>query len=367
MAGNTIGNYYTLTSFGESHGEAVGGVVDGCPSGLILSIGAVQAELNRRRPGASVMVTQRSEPDQLHILSGLFEGVTTGAPIGFLVYNRDASGKDYEELKEVYRPSHADYAWHQKYGIRDHRGGGRASAREHIARVVAGAIARQCLALLGVQIYAFTSQIGRVSLPRALDDLNPAALEGTELYCPDPETEAEMLAHLREVKESGDTVGGVVSGVIRGLPAGLGEPVFDRFQARLAHYMLSIQAAKGFEYGEGFRAALMRGSEHNDRWVENKDGLRTFTDHSGGIQGGVTNGRDLCFRVAFKPISSIALEQTAMTHHDRLCKISIRGRHDACVIPRVIPVVEAMAAMLTLDLAIEGGYFPRKINENSLR
>jgi chorismate synthase len=353
MAGNTIGKIYTLRSFGESHGKAIGGVIDGCPPGLRLSEEAIQRELDRRRPGSSDLATPRQEPDKLEILSGLFEGTTTGMPIGFLVRNRDARGAAYDALKEVFRPSHADYAWQAKYGLRDHRGGGRASAREHVARVVAGAIAKQYLDLSGVSIHAYTSRVGPLHLERERLPREPFHREGSLLGCPDPELEQEMIALIRATRRVGDSIGGVVSCVIRGVPPGLGEPVFDRFQARLAHYMMSINAAKGFEYGEGFEAATLRGSQHNDPLRTSPRGVTHATNHSGGIQGGVTNGEDIYFRVAFKPIPSISLPQQSVTKDGKEIDLTIAGRHDPCVIPRVLPVVEAMAAMLTLDMMLE--------------
>ena len=363
MPGNSIGEYYQLTSFGESHGDAIGGVIDGCPAGLHLSVEAIQQELARRRPGYSPFSTTRKESDQLQLLSGLFQGVTTGMPIGFLVYNQDKNSSDYEEIKHLFRPSHADYSWQVKYGIRDYRGGGRSSAREHVSRVVAGAVAKQCLGLKNITLEAYTSRIGMVEIgcsPRGWD-----IAYGREhpLGCPDREKGEQMVALIRRLQEEGDSVGGVVSCIIRGVPAGVGEPVFHRFQARLAHYMMGINAAKGFEYGEGFHAATMRGSEHNDPFYSHDGKIRTATNHSGGVQGGVTNGEDIFFRVAFKPVPTIAMEQQTVTTGGDPARIKATGRHDPCVIPRVLPVVEAMAAMLVLDMMLEGGFFPRKINE----
>lgn len=340
-------------SFGESHGVAVGGVVEGCPAGVELSVEAIQRELNRRRPGQSDISTPRSEEDEVEILSGIFEGVATGMPIGFLVRNRNQNSKDYNHLKELYRPSHADYTWEKKYGLRDYRGGGRSSAREHIARVVAGAIAKQVLAHYGITIQAYTSQVGHVVLPWSYQEIELSHTEDNIVRCPDAGTAEKMIALIRELKEQGDSVGGVVSCVIKGLPVGLGEPVFDRFQARLAHAMLSINAVKGFEYGTGFAAAGMRGSEHNDPFVMKEGKIRTETNRSGGIQGGVTNGEDVYFRVAFKPVATITKRQDTVNREGEEVELEAHGRHDPCVIPRAVPVVEAMAAIVVLDMLLE--------------
>lgn len=340
-------------SFGESHGVAVGGVVEGCPAGVELSVEAIQRELNRRRPGQSDVSTPRSEEDEVEILSGIFEGVATGMPIGFLVRNQNQNSKDYNHLKELYRPSHADYTWEKKYGLRDYRGGGRSSAREHIARVVAGAIAKQVLAHYGITIQAYTSQVGHVVLPWSYQEIELGHTEDNIVRCPDAGTAEKMIALIRELKEQGDSVGGVVSCVIKGLPVGLGEPVFDRFQARLAHAMLSINAVKGFEYGTGFAAAGMRGSEHNDPFVMKEGKIRTETNRSGGIQGGVTNGEDVYFRVAFKPVATITKRQDTVNREGEEVELEAHGRHDPCVIPRAVPVVEAMAAIVVLDMLLE--------------
>lgn len=353
MAGNTIGKIFRLMSFGESHGVAVGGVVEGCPAGVELSVEAIQRELNRRRPGQSDVSTPRSEEDEVEILSGIFEGVATGMPIGFLVRNRNQNSKDYNHLKELYRPSHADYTWEKKYGLRDYRGGGRSSAREHIARVVAGAIAKQVLAHYGITIQAYTSQVGHVVLSWSYQEIELSHTEDNIVRCPDAGTAEKMIALIRELKEQGDSVGGVVSCVIKGLPVGLGEPVFDRFQARLAHAMLSINAVKGFEYGTGFAAAGMRGSEHNDPFVMKEGKIRTETNRSGGIQGGVTNGEDVYFRVAFKPVATITKRQDTVNREGEEVELEAHGRHDPCVMPRAVPVVEAMAAIVVLDMLLE--------------
>lgn len=342
-----------MMSFGESHGVAVGGVIDGCPAGVELSVELIQRELNRRRPGQSDVSTPRKEEDEVELLSGVFEGITTGMPIGFLVRNRNQNGKDYEHLKDLYRPSHADYTWEKKYGIRDYRGGGRSSAREHIARVVAGAVAKQVIAGMGITVRAYTSQVGSVVMPGSYREVDLERTEDNAVRCPHADTAEKMLALIREVREQGDSVGGVVNCVIEGVPAGLGEPVFDRFQARLAHAMMSINAAKGFEYGSGFAAATMRGSDHNDSFAIKSGNVTTTTNYSGGIQGGVTNGEDIYFRVAFKPVPTIMKPQATVNRKGEEVVLEAHGRHDPCVLPRVVPVVEAMAAMVVLDMLLE--------------
>lgn len=353
MAGNLFGKLYRLSSFGESHGAAVGGVIDGCPAGVGLSVSDIQRELNRRRPGQSDVSTPRFEEDKVEIFSGIFDGKTTGMPIGFAVWNQNQNSKDYNNLKELYRPSHADYSWQQKYGIRDYRGGGRSSAREHIARVVGGAVAKQVLAGYGISVYAYTSQVGGVCLPYAYREIDTGKIETNIVRCPDEQTAEQMIRLIREVKDAGDSVGGVVSCMIRGVMPGLGEPVFDRFQARLAQAVMSINATKGFEYGTGFAAAGMRGSEHNDPFVMRGGQVRTETNRSGGIQGGVTNGEDIYFRVAFKPVATIMREQETVNRQGKEVTFEAHGRHDPCVVPRAVPVVEAMAAMVVLDMLLE--------------
>ncbi|MDE7074068.1 MAG: chorismate synthase [Odoribacter sp.] len=353
MAGNSFGKIYRLMSYGESHGLAVGGVIEGCPAGIDLSVDLIQRELNRRRPGQSEVSTPRREDDKVEILSGIFEGQTTGMPIGFLVRNENQNSKDYSHLKDLYRPSHADYTWEKKYGVRDYRGGGRSSAREHIARVVAGAVARQVLLRYGISVQAYTSQVGQWVLSTDYRKLDLARAEENMVRCPDAELAEKMITLIREVREKGDSIGGVVSCVIKGIPIGLGEPVFDRFQARLAHAMMSINAAKAFEYGMGFAAATMRGSEHNDAFVERDGNIVIDTNRSGGIQGGVTNGEDVYFRVAFKPVATISVQQSTVMRDGRATLLEAHGRHDPCVVPRAVPVVEAMAAMVVLDMLLE--------------
>lgn len=353
MSGNSIGKIFRLMSFGESHGTAVGGVIDGCPAGVTLSVEAIQQELNRRRPGQSDVSTPRNEEDKVEILSGIFEGKSTGTPIGFLVYNQNQNSKDYNHLKNLYRPSHADYTWEKKFGIRDYRGGGRSSAREHIARVVAGAIARQVLAVHGITVQGYTSQVGSLVLQSSYQELDLTKTEENIVRCPDEQLAEKMITLIRKIRDDGDSVGGVVSCVIRGVPAGLGEPVFDRFQARLAHAMMSINAVKGFEYGSGFAAASMLGSEHNDSFIMKEGKVRTATNRSGGIQGGISNGEDIYFRVAFKPVATIAKNQRTVDQQGHEIELEAHGRHDPCVIPRAVPVVEAMAAIVVLDMLLQ--------------
>jgi chorismate synthase len=358
---NTIGRLYTLTSFGESHGEALGGVIDGCPAGIPLSEEEIQHELNRRRPGQSSVTTSRTEEDRVEILSGIFEGVTTGSPIGFIVRNKDQRSRDYDAIKDLFRPSHADYTMQEKYGVRDYRGGGRSSAREHVVRVVGGAVARQVLKRLGVSIYGYTSQVGPIALKESYHEFNLEETENNVVRCPDSVVAREMELFIRKVQEEHDSVGGVVSCVIRGVPVGVGEPVFDRFQARLGYYMMGINAAKGFEYGEGFHAASMRGSEHNDTFVMENGQVRTLANHAGGILGGITSGEDIYFRVAFKPVATIGREQQTVNRFGEEVTFVAQGRHDSCVVPRAVPVVEAMAAMLVLDMMLEAGKIPTRV------
>lgn len=353
MAGNVFGKLFRLSSFGESHGVAVGGMVDGCPAGIPLTTEMIQHELDRRRPGQSDISTPRSEADRVEILSGVFEGKTTGMPIGFVVRNTNQNSEDYNHLKDIFRPSHADYTWYKKYGIRDYRGGGRSSAREHIARVVGGAIAKQVLFREGITVRAYTSQIGNIVLPGTYSDYDLTQTEANMVRCPDERMASQMIGLIREVKEAGDSIGGCVTGVIQGMIPGMGEPVFDRFQACLAYAMMSINAAKGFEYGSGFAAASMRGSQHNDSFLMKEGQVHTATNRSGGVQGGVTNGEDICFRVAFKPVATIMTEQDTVTTDGQEVRFQAHGRHDPCVVPRAVPVVEAMAAMTVLDLLLE--------------
>ena len=347
---NSIGTLFRLTSFGESHGAAIGGVIDGMPAGIEVDTDFIQSELARRKPGQSKLTTARKEEDKVELLSGIFEGKTTGCPIGFLVRNTNQHSDDYEEMRGLFRPSHADFTYEQKYGIRDHRGGGRSSARETISRVVGGAFAKLALRQLGISIQAYTQQVGDIVLPGLYLDYDLTKAEENAVRCPDDKVAERMSQLILEVKAGGDTVGGVIACVIKGCPVGLGEPVFDKLQARLGAAMLSINAVKGFEYGLGFAGASGRGSEQNDIFEpDGKGGITTRTNNSGGIQGGISNGQDIYFRVAFKPVATLLMEQETVDIQGNATKLTTRGRHDACVLPRAVPVVEAMAAITILD------------------
>ncbi len=344
MAGNSFGTLFKLSSYGESHGEAIGGVIDGCPSGVALDMEAIQRDLDRRKPGQSAIVTQRKEPDEVKILSGVFEGRTTGTPIGFAIFNTNQKSTDYSHIKDSYRPSHADYVYDQKYGFRDYRGGGRSSARETAARVVAGAIAKQFLAPISFQ--AYVSQVGEITLDKTYDQLDLSLAETNDVRCPDSEVATRMEQHIKEIKKQGDTIGGIIDCVIKNVPVGLGEPVFDKLHAQLGKAMLSINAVKGFEFGSGFHGVTMKGSEHNDAF--NTDGS-TQTNFSGGIQGGISNGMDIYFRVAFKPVATVLQSYDTIDKSGNAVKTQGKGRHDPCVVPRAVPIVEAMAAMVLAD------------------
>jgi chorismate synthase len=349
---NSFGKLFTITTWGESHGAAVGVVIDGCPPGLALTAEEIQFELDRRRPGQSDIVTPRKEEDRVEILAGLFEGKTMGTPISLLVRNADQRPGAYDEMREKFRPSHADYTYQAKYGVRDHRGGGRSSARETIGRVAAGAIAKKLLALAGnVETRAFVTQIHDITVPAAVLEKFPALadVEATAVRCPHPASAAAMIERIKAVRSAGDSVGGVIECRVRGLPAGLGEPVFDRLEADLAKAMLSLPATKGFEIGSGFAGTRLKGSEHNDAF-EPKDGrVRTVTNRSGGVQGGISNGEELVFRVAFKPTATILLPQKTVDVHGAATELAARGRHDPCVLPRAVPIVEAMTALVLVD------------------
>ncbi len=349
MTGNTFGQVFRLTTFGESHGVAVGGVIDGCPAGLKIDYKFIARELSRRKPGNSEFASARKEDDKVEFLSGIYKGIATGAPIAFIIKNNDRHSSDYDELKNVFRPSHADYTYLQKYGIREHEGGGRLSARETASRVVAGAIAKIYLAKTKIKFHAYTSQIGDIKLKQNYSDIDTSLIDPDILYCPDKKISAQMQKLLKQLKAEGDSTGGVVSCFIKSLPTGLGEPVFDKLQADLAKAMLSIPAAKGFEYGEGFAVAAMKGSEHNDAFISKKGKIALVSNHSGGIQGGISNGEDVFFKVAFKPVSSIAKTQSTVTLDGKAAKISVKGRHDVCLVPRAVPVVEAMASIVIMD------------------
>lgn len=347
---NTFGKRFRLTTFGESHGAAIGGVIDGFPSGIAIDLDFIQAELDRRRPGQSLLTTARKEGDKVEILSGIFEGRSTGCPIGFIVRNENQHSSDYDNLRNLFRPSHADFTYQQKYGVRDHRGGGRSSARETISRVVGGAFAKLALQQWGIQVTAYTSQVGAIALEHPYTAYDFSEIEKNPVRCPDPAKAEEMAVLIQQVKGEGDTIGGIITGVVQGCPIGLGEPAFGKLHAELGASMLSINAVKGFEYGSGFSGACMRGSEHNDIFVPTPSGgITTKTNHSGGIQGGISNGQDIYFRVAFKPVATLLREQTTVDLDGNPTSVTARGRHDACVLPRAVPIVEAMAAMVILD------------------
>lgn len=350
---NTIGKIFTFTGFGESHGAAIGGVIDGMPAGVRIDLEQVQHELDRRKPGQSAITTARKESDTVEILSGLFEGVTTGCPIGFIIRNENHHSQDYGQLREAFRPSHADYTYTTKYGLRDYRGGGRSSARETATRVVAGAFAKQALAQMGVSITAYTSQVGNIALEVPYTQLDLPLAESNPVRCPDATKAAEMEALILDVKKDGDTIGGVVSCVIKGVPAGTGDPVFGRLGARLADAMMSINASKGFEYGMGFGGVGLRGSQVMDSFTTDGNGdIAVAANHSGGIQGGIANGEDIYFRVAFKPVATLMQDVTTVDCHGNEILLKARGRHDPCVVPRAVPIVEAMAAIVILDAVL---------------
>ena len=344
MSGNTIGKLFKLTTFGESHGEALGGIIEGCPSGIELDLNAIKTEMSRRKPGQSSIVTQRKEEDDVQFLSGLFEGKTTGTSIGFLIKNNNQKPEDYSDIKSTFRPSHADYVYEKKYGIRDYRGGGRSSARETASRVVAGAIAKQIIPT--IKINAFVSSVGDIYLNKPYQELDFSKIESNSIRCPDSETATKMEKLIKEVKKEGDTIGGTITCVLQNVPIGLGEPVFDKLHADLGKAMLSINAVKGFEYGSGFCGSQMKGSEHNDLY--NSDGT-TRTNLSGGIQGGISNGMDIYFRVAFKPVATLIQKQEVLDNQGNLVELQGKGRHDPCVLPRAVPIVEAMAAIVLAD------------------
>ncbi len=347
--GNTFGHLFTLTTFGESHGAAIGGVVDGMPAGIDIDLDFIQQELNRRRPGQSKITTARQEADRVELLSGVFEGKSTGCPIGFIVRNENQHSQDYENLRTVFRPSHADYTYLKKYGIRDHRGGGRSSARITISRVVAGALAKLALRQHGISIQAYTSQVGPIALDRDYRRYDLSLTEQNDVRCPDPEKAQQMEELISEVKAAGDTIGGVITCVIKGCPVGLGNPEFGKLHAELGAAMLSINAAKGFDYGDGFDIVNRRGSEVNDVFRSENGRVSTATNHSGGIQGGISNGEDIYFRVAFKPVATLLQPQQTVDVEGNATTLTARGRHDPCVLPRAVPVVEAMAAIVIFD------------------
>ena len=347
---NTFGKIFRITTYGESHGAAVGGIIDGMPAGIAIDMDFVQAELSRRRPGQSKITTSRKEADEVEFLSGVFEGKSTGCPIGFIVRNTNQHSQDYENMRCLYRPSHADYTYQTKYGIRDYRGGGRTSARITIGRCVAGALAKLALKQLGITVQAYTSQVGDIKLEHDYKHYDLSITETNAVRCPDPEKARMMEEYISEIKAKGDTVGGIITCIVKGCPVGLGEPEFDKLHAVLGHAMLSINAVKGFEYGEGFNGVNQLGSQQNDIFTTDNDGnIYTMTNHSGGIQGGLSNGEDIYFRVAFKPVATILMEQDTIDIEGNATTLKARGRHDPCVLPRAVPIVEAMAAMTILD------------------
>ncbi len=347
---NTFGHIFKVTTFGESHGAGVGGVIDGMPAGIDIDLDFIQSELDRRKPGQSKLTTDRKEGDKVELLSGTFEGKTTGTPIGFLVRNTNQHSNDYENMRNLFRPSHADYTYTTKYGLRDHRGGGRSSARETISRVVAGAFAKLALKQLGISIQAYTEQVGNIALGKSYQELDLSLTETNDVRCPDAKVAEEMAELIMQVKKEGDTIGGIISCVIKGCPVGLGEPAFGKLHAQLGSAMLSINAVKGFEYGRGFAGVCERGSQQNDVFVpDGQGGITTTTNNSGGIQGGISNGQDIYFRVAFKPVATLLMEQNTVTLAGEATTLKAKGRHDPCVLPRAVPVVEAMAASVILD------------------
>lgn len=352
---NTFGQAFKITTFGESHGKAIGVIIDGCPAGITLDLEFIQRELTRRKPGQSKIVTQRKEEDEFQILSGEFEGKTTGTPINIVIWNTDQRSHDYSHIAEKFRPSHADFTYEKKYGNRDYRGGGRSSARETAARVAAGAVAKLVLKEIGVDVFSYVSQVGKLKLEKAYTelDLRFEEKENTpsvrDVRCPDVEMAEKMYQLIDETRKNRDTIGGIITGVIQGTPVGLGEPVFDKLHAELGKAMLSINAVKGFEYGSGFEGVEMNGSEHNDAFYIENDKVKTRTNHSGGIQGGISNGQDIYFRVAFKPVATIMEDQESIDIHGNSATVSGKGRHDPCVVPRAVPIVEAMAAVTILD------------------
>ncbi|MFN3839192.1 MAG: chorismate synthase [Cyclobacteriaceae bacterium] len=348
---NSFGTHFRITTFGESHGPAIGVVIDGCPAGLEIDKDFIQSELNRRKPGQSKITTQRKEDDSVKILSGVFEGKSTGAPIALIIENTDQRSKDYSHLENTFRPSHADYTYQTKYGYRDYRGGGRSSARETAARVAAGAIARLLLNKAGIEIQAYVSQVGDIKAP-AYTQLDLSRTENNIVRCPDPATAEKMIARIEQVRLDRDTIGGMVTCVIRNAPVGLGEPVFNKLHAQLGKAMLSINAVKGFEYGSGFAGMALCGSQHNDEFVNDQGTIRTKTNHSGGIQGGISNGEDIYFNVAFKPVATIMQDQQSVDNDGNEVTVSGKGRHDPCVVPRAVPIVEAMAALVLADFLL---------------
>ncbi len=350
MAGNTFGEIFRLTSFGESHGPAIGGVIDGCPAGLSIDTELIRKDLARRKPGQSAISTERKEDEEFEILSGFYENKTLGSPLAFIIRNKDSKSSDYESLKDAYRPSHADFTYQEKYGIRDYRGGGRSSARETAVRVFAGSVAKQLLSGRQMKIFAYVSQIGDISCNVNYSDIDLRRIESNIVRCPDEAAAVKMISHLEKLKAEGDTTGGIITCVIQNVPVGLGEPVYSKLQADLASACMGINAAHGFEYGSGFAGASMKGSEHNDPFESDASGkIQTSSNNSGGIQGGISNGMDIYFRVAFKPVATLKMKQSTVDSSGKPTSIMPGGRHDPCVVPRAVPIVEAMAALVLAD------------------
>ncbi len=350
--GSIYGNIFRISTFGESHGKAIGVTIDGCPAGVPIDEAFIQQELGRRKPGQSRITTQRKEEDEVEILSGVFEGVTTGTPIGMLIRNKDQKSKDYSHIADKFRPSHADYTYEAKYGERDYRGGGRSSARETAARVAAGAVAKLFLKQFGIEFYAYVSQVGDLTLKKKYNELDLSKIDDNAVRCPDPEMAQQMFDYIDQVRKDQDTIGGIITGVIKGTPVGLGEPVFDKLHAELGKAMLSINAVKGFEYGSGFDGVKMRGSEHNDAFYKEDGVIKTRTNHSGGVQGGISNGEDIYFNVAFKPVATIMQNQESVDKEGNEATVSGKGRHDPCVVPRAVAIVDAMAALVIADFLL---------------
>ncbi|MFN5346302.1 MAG: chorismate synthase [Bacteroidota bacterium] len=349
MAGNTLGKLFRITTFGESHGAGIGVVIDGCPAGLTIDEAFIQKQLSRRKPGQSAITTSRSEDEQFEILSGVFEGKSTGAPIAIFIRNKDTKPEDYLHLKDVYRPNHADFTYEEKYGIRDYRGSGRASARETVARVLGGSVAQLLLNHHQISIQAFVSSVGKISMEQNIESIDLSLIDSNIVRCPDAVSAKQIEEYILSIKEAGDSVGGCITCVIKGVPVGLGEPVFDKLHADLAKAMMSINAVKGFEIGDGFSSTLRKGSEHNDLFISSDKGIKTASNNSGGIQGGISNGATIYFRVAFKPVSTIMQEQQSVDKNGNAVALAGKGRHDPCVVPRAVPIVESMAALVIAD------------------
>lgn len=353
MSANSFGTLFKLSTFGESHGAAIGGIIEGCPAGLNIDVDFVQQELNRRKPAQSHITTQRKESDTVEFLSGIFEGISTGTPIGFIIKNEDQKPQDYSHLKESFRPSHADFTYQQKYAVRDYRGGGRSSARETACRIVAGAIAKLLLKEKNISVNAFVKQVGEIKLEQNFDELDLSKTESNVVRCPDEKTATQMINYIEDIKKQGDTVGGIIQCAVQNLPAGLGEPVFDKLHAVLGHAMLSINAVKGFEIGSGFNTVHFKGSQHNDEFISHQSGIiKTKTNHSGGVQGGISNGMPIYFNVAFKPVATIMQTQKSVNTQGEEILLEAKGRHDPCVLPRAVPIVESMAALVMADFLL---------------